>query len=83
MSARDEKWTQAEYKRLGIPADIDWHDLVKALSDWATKIDPDPHERTFAGLKREPNGSYKDDDLVEILTSEILSLQGKLSRLMI
>jgi len=73
ISEKDDKWTQAEYQRLfpgKNPKDISLQELIQTLSKWESSLDQDPPKRNFANLKRQSDGTFNDDDLVEILTSK-------------
>lgn len=71
ISANDEKYVQHIYEQLmGKPADeVTAQDLMMGLGKFQNGLDPDPAKRTFANLKRQEDGTFKDDELVEILTS--------------
>jgi len=68
----------AEYFPNKAPEDVTLRELVTKLSqiEAATPDDPIDPKRTFAGLTRQANGSYKDDDLVKILTESIEDVAG-------
>jgi hypothetical protein len=78
ISQRDEKWTQnlyqklfqTDYKNVTLPQ------LLKVLSTLEEMTPDDPLKRDFDTLKRGPDGSYSDDDLVEILAASIEDLAG-------
>jgi linoleate 8R-lipoxygenase/9,12-octadecadienoate 8-hydroperoxide 8R-isomerase len=80
ISERDDKWTQAQYKKLfpGVkdPKDISLQDLLQGLIKFESSLSQDPHNRPFANLNRQSDGTFNDDDLVEILTSKWLSISG-------
>ncbi|KAF8066489.1 heme peroxidase [Lyophyllum atratum] len=70
-SEKDQKWTEDVFNSAfgGKPFDqLDLRDLgtiAKVFEDVAAN----PAERTFAGLKRGPDGKFSDDDLAAILHS--------------
>lgn len=83
ISAEDEEWTEGIYKELfGKKAeDVPMHELLMGLGKWEHALDPDPHKRDFAHLKRGADGKYDDGDLVGILTRAIESVAGELTAL--
>lgn len=54
-------------------------ELVQGLLRFEQTIDDDPSKRTFAGLKRGPNGKFDDGELVRILKESIEDPAGKRS----
>ncbi|MCJ1272406.1 hypothetical protein MMC21_000192 [Puttea exsequens] len=78
ISDRDDKWTQGLYKELfGKDAeDVDLPELLAGLGKWEKGLPRDPQQRPFAGLQRDADGKFSDDDLVEILTSSIEDTAG-------
>ncbi|KAI9804672.1 MAG: hypothetical protein M1833_006747 [Piccolia ochrophora] len=74
VSERDDKWTQDLYGKMfpgQRPADVSMPELLKALGELSRKTPPDPQERPFAGLQRNADGTYSDDDLAKILVESI------------
>jgi linoleate 10R-lipoxygenase len=51
-------------------------ELLMGLYKYETEIDTDPSKRTFAGLSRQANGTFRDDDLVKILTEAVEEVAG-------
>lgn len=76
ISQRDDKWTQEQFGRLGVTADTPLKDLVRALIVWESNIEKDPHDRAFADLTRNEDGTFDDDDLVEIFSSGVEDVAG-------
>lgn len=78
-SQRDEKWTENMFEQmLGKPAgDVSMHDLLKGLGKFAEDLDEDPLRRPFAGLERNNDGTFDDDDLVSILADSVEDCAGK------
>lgn len=78
-SAKDEKWTEEAYKQMfGKPAEeVSMMELLMGLHKYEKSIPEDPGERTFAGLERQADGSFKDDDLVKIMTEAVEDVAGK------
>jgi linoleate 8R-lipoxygenase/9,12-octadecadienoate 8-hydroperoxide 8R-isomerase len=58
------------------PEDVSLGQLLGALSSMEDKLPDNPVERPFAGLKRQADGTFSDDDLVEILESSISDVAG-------
>jgi hypothetical protein len=82
ISDRDDKWTQNFYRELfpgKEPCKVGLNDLMMGLGYWESGLDPDPLKRPFANLKRQADGSYRDGDLVKILTESIEDPAGKIS----
>ncbi|PYI33000.1 peroxidase [Aspergillus indologenus CBS 114.80] len=73
ISAGDEKWTEQVYEELmGKPAEeVTLHELLMGLKKYEDTIPKDPSQRTFAGLKRQEDGTFKDEELVHILKTAI------------
>ncbi|KAN0083249.1 hem peroxidase [Elaphomyces granulatus] len=78
IGAKDEEWTEEVYKHLfGKPAnEVSMPELLMGLYKYETEIDTDPSKRTFAGLSRQANGTFRDDDLVKILTEAVEEVAG-------
>ncbi|KAI9860958.1 MAG: hypothetical protein M1813_005637 [Trichoglossum hirsutum] len=74
ISERDDKWTQDFYRELfpgREPSEVGIPELLKGLGRLERGLDPDPAKRPFAKLERQANGSFRDADLVKILTESI------------
>ncbi|PGH27261.1 hypothetical protein AJ80_00971 [Polytolypa hystricis UAMH7299] len=79
VSQRDDQWTQDIYKELfdgKDPNDISLQQFLRGLGKWEASLPQDPQQRPFAKLQRLPNGSFNDDDLVNILTASIEDIAG-------
>lgn len=79
ISLRDEQWTIAEMKRLlkgQDPTTASTKDVLGALRSWLESVPAEPEQRTFEDLQRLPDGTFKDDDLVKILTESIEDTAG-------
>ncbi|KAI0883987.1 linoleate diol synthase precursor [Annulohypoxylon maeteangense] len=79
LSKRDEKWITDEFRtQLNVtdPAKASFEEVLKALVDFRGRIPDDPLKRNFANLQRGSDGTYSDDDLVEILSSSIEDVSG-------
>ncbi|RDB14949.1 Psi-producing oxygenase A [Hypsizygus marmoreus] len=69
MSEHDQKWTEGVFNSAfdGKPFDqLSLRDIA-TISKVFDQVAPNPAERTFAGLKRGPDGKFSDDDLANIL----------------
>ena len=78
ISDKDDKWTQGLYKQLfGKEAkDVTLQELLRGLGKWEHGLAKDPQKRPFADLKRDADGKFLDDELVEILASSIEDTAG-------
>jgi hypothetical protein len=78
ISEKDEKWTEAAFKRvLGDKVPSNPFEIVQLLSQWENTIPADPGVRLFdPTIKRQGDGTFKDGDLVEILESSISDVAG-------
>lgn len=79
ISEKDDKWTQAIYAKMFAgrnPNDVSMYELLSALRAMNAKMPDDPLQRPFAELKRQVDGTFNDDDLVEILESSISDVAG-------
>lgn len=54
-------------------------DFLAGLGAWAQGINPDPGQRTFSGLKREADGTFKTADLVSLVQSSTEDVAGRLN----
>ncbi|KAK6088565.1 fatty acid oxygenase [Seiridium cupressi] len=78
-SLRDEKWaTNLLRHALGgaDPASATMPQMIDALRRFENNVPDQPEDRPFAGLEREADGTYSDDNLVEILSSSIEDTAG-------
>ncbi|KAL2788440.1 heme peroxidase [Aspergillus keveii] len=78
ISANDEKWTEKVYEELiGKPGEeISTQELLMGLGKYGASLPKDPSKRTFAGLQRQEDGTFKDEELVNILTLAIEDVAG-------
>jgi linoleate 10R-lipoxygenase len=73
ISQRDERWINDFFLKLfpGRKAedlqDVSWTELGQALLTFEANTPKDPSVRTFDGLERQADGTFKDEDLVRIL----------------
>lgn len=73
ISKKDERWINDFFLKL-FPNrtaenldQVSMRELGEALQDFEKGIPKDPSQRTFDGLKRQADGTFKNDDLVRIL----------------
>ncbi|CAI4218929.1 unnamed protein product [Parascedosporium putredinis] len=73
ISKKDERWINDFFLKL-FPNrtaenldQVSMRELGEALQDFEKGIPKDPSQRTFDGLKRQADGTFKNDDLVNIL----------------
>jgi len=78
VSARDEKWTENVFRSAFGDKPFDQLSLkdLPALLSVFDSVPANPAERTFAGLKRGPDGKFSDDDLADILHTAIENPAG-------
>ncbi|KAH6659111.1 linoleate diol synthase [Truncatella angustata] len=79
ISQRDEKWTTNLLRGIleGVdPAKATISEMLTALTRFEKGIPDRPEERPFAELKRDTDGTYSDDDLVDILASSVEDVAG-------
>jgi hypothetical protein len=73
ISKKDEAWINNFFLKLfpdSNPDDfqnISWPELGQALLKFEQSIPKDPSVRTFDGLERQADGTFKDEDLVRIM----------------
>ena len=79
ISANDEKWTGQIYEELmGKPAEeVTVKDLKMGLRKYGMGLSKDPSQRTFAHLQRQEDGTFKDEELVNILANAIEDVAGE------
>ncbi|KAK5651915.1 hypothetical protein OQA88_11574 [Cercophora sp. LCS_1] len=73
ISKKDERWINDFFLQL-FPGrepeeleQVSWVELGRALQAFEARIPKDPSVRTFSGLERQPDGRFKDADLVRVL----------------
>jgi hypothetical protein len=76
ISKRDEKWLDDFFHELfadlGKPLDqMTPVELWAGLAKFEASIPQDPSQREFGGLKRGPDGKFKDEDLVRIFKESV------------
>jgi linoleate 10R-lipoxygenase len=50
------------------------------LGKYGASLPKDPSKRTFAGLQRQEDGTFKDEELINILTLAIEDVAGMFIR---
>lgn len=86
LSQRDEEWLKGMYRELFPGQDssnIPMPDFLRGLAQWQAKLSADPQKRPFAGLKRKADGAFDDNDLVEILKTNIEDCAGAFGALQV
>lgn len=79
ISKRDDAWTREFYNDLfpgRDPDTIEMREFMMRVGKWEAELPADPEHRNIEGLQRQANGSYKDDDLVKILSESIEDVSG-------
>lgn len=79
ISPKDEKWAVANFNQIlkgKDPQTASTSDVLVALAAWQAAMPSEPEARKFSDLKRLPDGTYSDDDLVTILTESIDDVSG-------
>lgn len=79
ISQRDEQWTIDMFKAfLGgkDPEKASLHEILGALNGFEASIPDEPEKRTFGKMKRNPDGTLPDDEMVEIFVSSVEDVAG-------
>lgn len=75
MSTRDEEWTQRLWDGMfgkgHDPKSVGTREFLMKLNEIYQKAEKDPAKRTFADLKRDEQGRFEDQSLVDILVSSV------------
>ncbi|KAL5375464.1 hypothetical protein DPSP01_011163 [Paraphaeosphaeria sporulosa] len=75
LSTRDEAWTQdlwdGMFGKGRDPKTVSNREFLMKLNEEYQKSEKDPGKRTFAGIKRNADGSLPDQALVDILVSSV------------
>ena len=71
LSKRDAEWTDEEFRRIldgKDPGTATFHEMITAFRDWEDALPNNPQARnTVSGLQRGTDGTFNDDEMVEIL----------------
>ncbi|KAK0649837.1 linoleate diol synthase [Cercophora newfieldiana] len=79
ISARDEKWTKDEFRRLldgKDPEQAQLADVLRALAKFERDLPEQPEERGFGGLVRQQDGTFEDGALVKIFRESVEDVAG-------
>ncbi|KAI4156503.1 MAG: hypothetical protein LQ340_000229 [Diploschistes diacapsis] len=79
VSERDAEWIENTYKAFfhgKDPSKASMPELMQALKEMEQNIPTDPLLRSFAGIKRNADGTLPDEPLVRILTESIKDVAG-------
>ena len=76
VSERDAEWTTEALKEFGGGEVLSGGKLLEALGKWNAKLSADPQERAFDDLKRKADGSFKDEDLLNIWSDSVEDVAG-------
>lgn len=79
ISEKDDRWIQSFYVELfgKSPTEVGIEDMKKGFVKFERSIDNDPGKRVFGGYQRDPKtGKFRDNDLVECITSAIEDCAG-------
>lgn len=76
ISKRDELWLDDFFDKMypdrkGSLEELTIQELAVGLAKFSASVSKDPSQREFGGLKRGPDGKFKDADLVKILQESI------------
>ncbi|KAL4792140.1 Psi-producing oxygenase A [Aspergillus venezuelensis] len=79
ISKRDEQWTEDFHREIMPGADpntMSLKEFVASLGRWQATLPQEPLERPFAGLHRTADGSYDDDELVDLFEKSVEDCAG-------
>lgn len=82
ISNRDAEWTKGFFAEIfpgEDPLNISLPRMLQGIAKFEQGIPEDPSERTFAGLVRQQDGTFNDEDLVRILKEGIEDPAGTLT----
>jgi hypothetical protein len=82
ISDRDDKWTQAAYRKMfpgKEPEDLDRPDMMIGLRNWDRSMDADPQKRQYQTFARGEDGMLDDEAMVQCLTESIEDCGGERS----
>ncbi|KAK7422650.1 hypothetical protein QQX98_001438 [Neonectria punicea] len=89
ISKKDEQWINNFFLKL-FPgrnpddlANVSWVELGQALQSFEQNTPKDPSVRTFDGLERQADGTFKDDDLARILKEAMDDPAGRFGARMV
>lgn len=78
ISAKDERWLdKIMASSFSKPVDeVTVHDMIEGTAKFANRVADEPLERTIANFKRESDGRFSDDDLVNCITESVEDVGG-------
>ncbi|KAE8144928.1 heme peroxidase [Aspergillus avenaceus] len=79
ISERDDKWTQDLYKEMFPQRDartVSLNEFVRTMGRWEAALSEQPQDRPFAGLQRNPDGTFDDEALVNIFVESVEDCAG-------
>ncbi|KAI1079732.1 linoleate diol synthase [Whalleya microplaca] len=78
ISAKDDQWVQDFYRELfgKDPLSLDIKDMLMGFSKFERRIPDEPAERVFGSFKRNADGKFNDDDLVNCISDAIEDCAG-------
>jgi hypothetical protein len=78
ISDKDDKWIQGFFGEMfgKDPGTLTIHDLMSGSMKFEKSIAEDPAERVFGGYKRNADGRFNDDDLVNCISDAIEDCAG-------
>ncbi|KAL4953119.1 Psi-producing oxygenase A [Aspergillus filifer] len=79
ISKRDEQWTEDFHREIMPGADpntMSLKEFVTGLGRWQATLPKEPLDRPFASLHRTANGSYDDNDLVNLFEKSVEDCAG-------
>ena len=82
ISDRDDKWTQAAYRKMfpgKEPEDLELKEIMMGLRKWDQSMNPDPQKRQYHEFNRGEDGMLDDEAMVKCLTESIEDCGGKSS----
>lgn len=79
ISKRDEKWTEDFHREImpGVdPSTLSLTEFAAGLGQWQAALPEEPLDRPFSGLHRNSDGTFDDDDLVDLFTKSVEDCAG-------
>ncbi|KAH9994375.1 linoleate diol synthase [Xylariaceae sp. FL0662B] len=78
ISAKDDQWVQDFYRELfdKDPLSLSIQDMIMGFAKFERSIPQDPAERVFGGFRRNADGKFHDDDLVNCISDAIEDCAG-------
>ncbi|KAL4803636.1 Psi-producing oxygenase A [Aspergillus unguis] len=79
ISKRDEKWTEDFHREImpGVdPNTVSLTEFIAGLGKWQATLPEEPLDRPFSGLHRQSDGSFNDDDLVDLFEKSVEDCAG-------